>query len=153
MRVSRGSSKKSFAIKLSQFRDLKTQQHYTPKKKWLSPKENSFVWSTVWAAIFLKLLIKLASAYIFPYRSPKLRLDLQSQNTISLPITITISLNIQIDKFVYPSGLETTILAFFPSKSLHYTAFSLFLQKLSTLTIAKFTISTRTDITLQTSVK
>ena len=30
---------------------------------------------------------------------------------------------------------------------------SLFLQKLSTLTIAKFTICTRTDFTLQTSVK
>ena len=32
-------------------------------------------------------------------------------------------------------------------------AISLFLQNLSTLTIAKFTISTRTDITLQTIVK
>ena len=48
---------------------------------------------------------------------------------------------------------ETTILAYFPSKSLNYTAINLFLQKLSTLTIVKFTISTRTDITLQTSVK
>ena len=104
-------------------------------------------------AIFSKLLIKLASAYRFPYRSPKLRLDLQSQKTVSLLITITISLNIQIDKFVYHSDLETTILAYFPSKNLNYTAINLFLRKLSTLTSAKFTISTRTDITLQTSVK
>ena len=44
-------------------------------------------------------------------------------------------------------------LAYFPSKSLNYTAINLLLQKLSILTIAKFTISTRTDITLQTSVK
>ena len=58
------------------------------------------------------------------------------------------------DQFVYHSDSETTILAYFPSKSLNYTAINLFLQKLSTLTIVKFTISTRTEmITLQTSVK
>ena len=57
------------------------------------------------------------------------------------------------DKFVYHSDLEATILAYFPSKSLNYTAINLFLQKLSTLTIGKVTISTITDITLQTSVK
>ena len=68
-------------------------------------------------------------------------------------ITVTKSLYIQIDKFVYHSHLETTILAYFPSKSLNYTAINLFLQKLSTLTIVKFNISTRTDNTLQTSVK
>ena len=66
---------------------------------------------------------------------------------------MAISLNTQTDKFVYGTDLETTILAYFPSKSLNYTAINLFLQKLSTLTIAKFTISTRTDNTLQTSVK
>ena len=98
-------------------------------------------------------MIRLASAYRLPYRSPKLRLDLQSQKTTSLFTTITISLNIQIEEFVYHSDLETTILVYFPSKSLNYTAINLFLQKLSTLTIVKFTISTRTDITLQTSVK
>ena len=42
---------------------------------------------------------------------------------------------------------------YFPSKILNYTAINSFLHKLSTLTIARFTISTRTDITLQTSVK
>ena len=105
------------------------------------------------SARFQKLSIMLASVYRFSYRSPKLRLDLQSQKTISLLITITISLNIQIDKFVHRSDLGTTILASFPSKRLNYTAIIIFLQKLSTLTIAKFTISTRTDTTLQTSVK
>ena len=63
------------------------------------------------------------------------------------------SLNIQIDNFVYHSDLETTILAYFLSKSLNYTVINLFLQKLSNLTIVNFTVSTRTDITLQTSVK
>ena len=82
-----------------------------------------------------------------------MRLDLQRQKTISLLITITISLNIQIDKLVYHSHLETTIPAYFPLKSLNYTATILFLQKLSTLTVVKFTISTRTVITLQTGVK
>ena len=63
------------------------------------------------------------------------------------------SFNTQIDRFVHHSDLETTILAYFPSKGLNYRAINLFLQKLSTLTIAKFTILSRTDFTLQTSVK
>ena len=62
-------------------------------------------------------------------------------------------MNVQIDKFVYRSDLETTNLAYFPSKSLNYTAINFFLQKFSTLTIVKFTISRRTNFTLQTSVK
>ena len=95
----------------------------------------------------------LASVYRFPYRKPELRLDLQSQKTISLLNTLTISLTTQKDEFVYRSHFKTTILAYLSSKSLKYTAINLFSQKLSTLTIAKFTISTRTDITLQTSVK
>ena len=103
--------------------------------------------------IFSKRLIKLAIAYGFPYRSPKLGLDLQSQNSIFSLISITILLNFQIDKVVYHSDLETSILAYFPSKDLSYKAINLFLQKFSTLTIVKFTISTKTDITLQTSVK
>ena len=101
---------------------------------------------------FLKTFSKItpASIYRFPYRSPKLRSDLRSQRTISLLISITISLNTQIVKFVYRSDSVTTILASFPSKSLNYTAINLFLQKLSTLSIANFTTFTRTDITLQT---
>ena len=41
----------------------------------------------------------------------------------------------------------------FSFKTLIYTVINLFLQKLTNLIIAKFTISTRTDITLQTSLK
>ena len=143
VRVGRTSNKKSFAIKLFQFCDLKTQQRYILQDEVNISKRDT---------TFSKFLIKLASAYRLHYRSPKLRLDLQSQKTIALLITITISLNIQTDKFVHRSVLETTILAFFPSKILNYTAISLFLQKLSTLTIAKLTVSTRTVIALQTSV-
>ena len=152
VRVSRDSNKKSFAIKLFQFCDLKTQQRYILQEDVnISKRELTCLVDNL--RDFLKILTKLASTYRFPYRSPELRMDLQSQKTISLLITITTSLNIQIDKFVYHSNLEATILAYFPSKVLNNTAINLFLQKLSTLTIVKFTISTRTDITLQTSVK
>ena len=112
VRVSRGSNKESFAIKLFQFCDLKTQQRYILQEELNISKRKL----TCLVDIFSKLLIKLASAYRFPYRRPKTRLDLQSQKTISLLITTTISLNMQIDKVVYYSDLETTILASFPSK-------------------------------------
>ena len=106
VRVSRGSNKKTVAIRLFQFCDLKTQQRYILQEEVNISKEMSLVWSTIFSncrAIFSKLLIKQASAYRFPYRSTKLRLDLQSQKTIFLLITITISLNILIDKFIYHS--------------------------------------------------
>ena len=152
LRLSRGSNKKTFAIKLFQFFDLKTPQRYILQEEVnISKRELTCLVDSL--RCFLKSLIKLASAYRFPYRSPKLRLDLQNQKTISLPITITISLNIQTDKFVYHSDLETTILSYFTSKNLNYTAINLILQKLSTSTIVKSTIYTRTHITLQTSVK
>ena len=143
--VSRGPNKNHLQSSCSSFASWRHSNVLSSKKRRLSPKENSLVWSTI-CAIFSKLLIKLANAYRFPYRSPRLRLDLQSRKTISLLITITISLNIQIDKFVYHSNLETTILAYFPSKILNYTAMNLFLQKLSTLTIVKFTISSSKSV-------
>ena len=120
--------------------------------KSISPKENPVLWSIV-CAISSKLLTKRASAYKFHYLNPKTRWDLQSQKTISLHITLTISLNIQIDKFLDRSDLETTILASFPSNCLNYAAITLFLQKLSTSTIAKFIIAARTAISLQRKVK
>ena len=126
VRVSRGSNKKSFAIKLFQFCSSKTQQRFILQEEVnISKRGLNFLVDSL--RNFLKLLITLAGVYRFPYRSPKLRLDLKSQKTISLLITITISLNIQIDKFVYRSDLETTFLAYFPSKMLKYTAINLFL--------------------------
>ena len=81
-----------------------------------------------------KLLIKPAKIYKFHYGNPKMRLDPQSQKTISLLITITILLNTQMDKFIYESEMETTILACIPLKGLNYQVVSWFLQKFSTLT-------------------
>ena len=151
VRFRRGSHKKSFAIKLFQFCDLKTQQRYILQEEVnIVKKELTRLVGSM--RDFLIFLITLANVYRFPYRSPKLRLYLQIQKTISLHITTAKSLNIQIDQFVYRFILETTVLVFFQWKSLNYTAIILFLQKLSTLTFAKFTTSTRTDITLQTSV-
>ena len=134
VRVSRGSNKKLFAINVFQVCDLKTQQRYILQEEVnISKRELTCLVDSL--RVFLKTLVKLASAYRFPYQSPKLSLDLQSHKTISLLITITISLNIQIDNFVYHSDLETSILASFPSKILNCTAVKLFLRKLSTLTI------------------
>ena len=138
----KGSNKKSFAMKLFQFWDLKTKQRYILQGDLnISRRE---------LGCFSELLVKRASVYIFHYRTPKLRSDLQSRRTISLLITIKISLNFQINKFVNRSILEATTLAPFPSKILSYSVMNLYLQNLSTLTIAKSTISAKTDITLQT---
>ena len=68
-------------------------------------------------------------------------------------ITLTISLNIQRNKFVHRSSFETIFLASFLSETFNYTSINIFQQKLSTLTIGKFTFSTRTNITSQTNVK
>ena len=152
VRVSRGSNKKSFAIKLFEFCVLKTEQRYILQKEVnISKRELTCLVDNL--SDFFKTFDQASKCIQIPYRSPRLRLDLQYQKTICLLIIITISLNIQIDNFVCHSHLETTNLAFFPSKSLNFTAIILLLQKLSTLTTLKFIISTRTDFNLQTSVK
>ena len=102
---------------------------------------------------FLKFFDKGSKCLQIPLPKHKIEMNLQSRKTTSLLITMKISSNIQIDLFVYRSDLETTILASSPSKSLNYTVIILNLQKLSTLTIANFSTSTKTDIMLQTSVK
>ena len=102
VRVSRGSNKKSFAIKLFQFCDLKTQQRYILQEEvHISKRELTCLVDNL--RDFSKLLIMLTGAHRFPYRCPKLKLDLQSQKTISLLITITLALNTQIENsFIIP---------------------------------------------------
>ena len=152
VRVSRGSNKKSFAIKLLQFCDSKTQQRYILQEEVnISKRENTCLIDNL--RDFLKTFDQASKCIQFPLPKPKVEIGYTKSKTISLLITITTSLNLEIDKFFHHSDLETTTLAYFPSKSLKYTVINLFLQKLSTLTIVKFTISTRTDITSQTSVK
>ena len=66
----------------------------------------------------------------------KLRLDLQSQTTISLLVSIKISLNVRREKFHDLVVLKTIKFESFPQKTLDYTVINLYSQKLSTLTIA-----------------
>ena len=101
---------------------------------------------------FLKTFNKSSNCLQIRYQNPKVRLDLQKQKAISTLISITMSLNTHIDKFVYRLQLETAISANFHWKCLNCTAFNLLLQKVLTITIAKLTTSTGTDITLQTNV-
>ena len=83
---------------------------------------------------FFKKFDQASRCIQIPLPEPKVEIGSTKSKTIFLLITLTMSLNIQIDIFVYHSYLETTILAYFPSKSLNYTAITLFLQRLSTLT-------------------
>ena len=63
------------------------------------------------------------------------------------------SFNMQIEFFVYRSVFKTTILAFFPSKNLYLKVIRLYVQNLSTFTVATMNTSTKSDLRLQTSVK
>ena len=105
--------------------------------------------------IFLRTFDEASNSLQIPLPKPKTAIGstLQSQKTAFWLSTMKIALNIQIDKFVYRPDSETTNLVFSPSKRLNYAVFKLYLKKLSNLTIAELTASTRTDIRLQTSVK
>ena len=153
VRFSRDSNKNPFAIKLFRFCDLKTQQRYILQEEVnISKRELTYLADSLREF----LIVSEHASKCIPIPLPKPNVEIgstKSKDNLFLLITITISLNNQIDKFVHRSDLETTILAYFPSNSLNCTAINLLLQKLSTLTNVKFTISTRTDITLQTSVK
>ena len=61
--------------------------------------------------VFFKTFDHASKCIQVPLPKPKVEMELQSQKINSLLITNTISLNIQIDEFVYRSDLEKTILA------------------------------------------
>ena len=132
IRVSKDSEKNFFALNLFEIYDIKTQQRDILREEQnISKREFSSVVDSL--SDFLKTFDKASKCF-------------------SLLTTITIPLNIHIDKLVYRSDVETTTFASFPSECLNYTAINFFLQKVSTLTITKFATSTITDITLQTNV-
>ena len=136
-----------------QFCHLKTQQRYILRKEVnVSKRElTSLVDSLL---DFLKIFDHASKCIQISLPKPKVQIGFtKAKKTISLLITLMISLNIQINRLSYRSRLQTTILASFLSKSLNYMAINWFSQQLLTLTIAKFTVSRRTDLTLQTSVK
>ena len=146
-----GSNKKSFAIKLFQFCDLKTQQRYI-----LQEEVNILKRDLISLAHSLRDLLKTfdhASNFIqVPLEKSKIEIgSTKSKDNLFAHYynDIIEHPNRQI-RLSCLSGNNNSCV--FLIKILNHTAINLFLQKLSTLTIAKITISTRTDITLQTSV-
>ena len=152
VRVSRGSNKKLFAIKLFQFCNLKTQQRYILHEE-VNTSKRELVSVVDSLSDCLKIFDHSSKCKQVPLPKPQVMIgSTKSKDNLFAHYynDIIEHPNRQV-RLSFPFG--TTILAQFSSKSLNYTAINLFLQKLSTLTIAKFIISTRTDITLQTNVK
>ena len=103
--------------------------------------------------MFSKFLIRQANVYRCYNKNSSLGLDPPNQKTTSLLTTIKLSLNIQVNKVLQLCVLKTTNLGIFSSTILSYSLISSSLQKSSTKTIAEYTTSTRTDMTLRTYVK
>ena len=152
VRVSRGAVINSFAIKFFQFCELKTQQRYILQEEVKISKRE------------LTCLVDSLRDFVktFDYASeciqitlPKPRIEMGStkskDNLFAHYYNVIIEhTKIQI-RLSFQFGNNNSCV--FSIKKIELHAISLFIQNLSTLTIAKFTLSTRTDITLQTSVK
>ena len=152
VRVSRGSNKKPFAIKLFQFCDLKTQQRYILQEEVIIPKrELTCLVDNL--QDFLKTFDQASKCIQSPLPKPKFEFgSTKSKDNLFVHHynDIIEHPNRQI-RLSFRFG--NNISCVFSLKNLNYTTINLFLQKLSTLTILKFTISTRIDITLQRNVK
>ena len=93
VRVSRGSNKNSFAIKLFQFCDIKTQQRHTLQEEVkTSKRELTCLVNSL--RDFLKTFDQASKCIQIPLPKPKVKIGYTKSETISLLITITISLNI-----------------------------------------------------------
>ena len=152
VRVSRGSNKKTFAIKLFQFCDLKTQQRYILREEVnISKRELTCLVDNL--RDILKTFDQASKSIQTPLPKPKAEIG----STKSKDNLFAQYYNNIIEHPTRPTRLSFRFgnnnSCVFSLKSLNYMAISLFLWKLSTLTIVIITISTRTDITLQTSVK
>ena len=152
LRVSRGSNKKSFAVKLFQFCDLKTQQRYILQEEVnISKRElNCFVDNL---RDFLKTFDQASKCIQIPLPKPKVEIGSTKSKDNLFPLYYNDIIEHPNRQIRLPFRFGNNNSCVFSLKNLNYTVINLSLQKLSTLTIVKFTISTRTDITLQTSVK
>ena len=137
VRVSRGSNKKSFAIKLFQFCDLKTQQRYILQEEVNnSKKELTCLVDNL--RDFLKTFDQAIKCIQIPLPKPKVEIgSTKSKNNL-----FTHHYN---DIFEHPNrqvrlsfriGNKNSCV--FSLKSLNYRAINLFLRKFSTLPIVKF---------------
>ena len=130
----------------------KTEQRYILQEQVkLSNKELSFQVDRL--PVFVEFFDKASNCLQTLLPKPKSDHGLQNQKVFSLICTLNTSLNIQTDQLGHRSDLAKTILACFRSKEhgLHGNQF--ILKKMSTLIIVKFTAFTRTDTTLESSVK
>ena len=153
VRVSRGSNKKSFAIKLFQFCDLKTQHRYILQEE-VSISKGELTCLIDNLREFLKSFDQPNKCIQLPLSKPRVGIGSNKSKDNLFAHYYNDIIEHPIRQIRLPFRFaETTFLAYFPSKSLKFTAINLFLQKLSTLAIVKITISRTTDITLQTSVK
>ena len=152
VRVSRGSNKKSFAIKFFQFCDLKNQQRYILQED-LNISKRDLTCLVDNLRNFLKTFDQASKCIQDPPPKPKVEIGStkSKDNLFALYYNDTNEHpNRQIRLSIRFGNNNSCVFSF---KGFEYAAFNLLLQKLSTLTIAKFTMSTSTDITLQTSVK
>ena len=152
VRISRGSDKKSFAIKLFQFCDLKTQQRYFLQKE-VNISKRKLTCLVDNLRDFLKTFDQASKCIQIPLPKPKV--ETGSTKSIGNLFAhyykdIIEHPNRQI-RLSFRSGNNKSCV--FSLKKFELHGNHLLLQKLSTLTIVKFTISTRTSNTLQTSVK
>ena len=152
MRVSRDANKKSFAIKWFHFCDLKTQQQYILQEE-VNITKNELTCLVDSLRYFLKSFDQASNCIQIPIPKPKVEIEFtkSKDNLFAHYYNDTIEHPNRQDRFSFRFGNNNSCV--FPSKSLNYRAINLFLRKMSTLTIAKFTISTRTDFTLQTGMK
>ena len=152
VRVSRVSNKRSFAIKLFQFCDLKAQQRYILQEEVkISKRELTCLFDNL--RDFLKTFDPAGKCIQIPLPKPKVEIGSTNSKDNLFAHHYNDIIEDPNRQFRLSFRFGNNNSCVFPSKSLNYTAINLFLQKLSTLTIVKSTISTRTDITLQTSVK
>ena len=152
VRVSRVSNKKTFATKLFNFCDLKTQQRYILQEE-VNISERELTCLVDNLRDFLKSFDQASKCIQTPLPKPKDEIgSTKSEDNLFAHYynDIMEHPNRQI-RLSFRFG--NNISCVFSLKNLNYAAINLFLQILSTLTIVKITISTRTDITLQTIVK
>ena len=152
VRGSGGSNEKSFAIKLFQFCALKTQQRYILQEEVnISKRELTSLVDSL--RDFLKTFDHASRCIQTPL--PKLKVEIGSTkskvNLFAHYYNDVIEYRNRQIRLSFCFGTKISCIFFIKKCQLHGNLF--FLPKLSTLTMAKVTISTRTDNRLQASVK
>ena len=152
VRFSRGSYKKSFAIKLFQFCNSKTQQRYILQEGVNISKRELFCLGDSLRE-FLKIFdqtFKCIQVFL-----PKPKVEIGSTKS-----KVNLFSHYYNDIIEHPNRqiplsfrFGNNISCIFSIKKLELHGNQFIITEAVTLTIAKFTISTRIDITLQTSVK